>query len=301
VIALPRRQTQTGGDGWWAGAGARNLLLRIASAAVLAPIVLACAYLGGWYFLLLCALGAVGIFWEWTRLIIGRSEPRVLAPATVALLAAAASAGLGDAAAAGIAIALGAALAGIAGGFGIAGSTGLNQQARWIWAAGGVVYAGAALLGPALLRRDPEFGFRAFLFLAATVWLTDIGAYAVGRAVRGPLLWPQISPNKTWSGLFGGLAVGVAGGTVVAYASGIGRLEAVAVIALVLSALAQAGDLLESAIKRRFGAKDTSRLIPGHGGLMDRLDGFLVAALVALLIGLYHQGINAPARGLLVW
>ena len=123
----------------------------------------------------------------------------------------------------------------------------------------------------------------------------------VGRAIGGPLLWPQVSPNKTWSGALGGLAGGVAGGTLVAYASGMGRLAAVGVIALVLSALAQAGDLLESAIKRRFGAKDTGRLIPGHGGLMDRLDGFLVAPLAALLIGVLHQGTAAPAHGLLVW
>jgi phosphatidate cytidylyltransferase len=87
----------------------------------------------------------------------------------------------------------------------------------------------------------------------------------------------------------------------VAYASGITKLAAVGLVALVLSVLTQAGDLLESAIKRRFGAKDTSRLIPGHGGLMDRLDGFLIAALAAALIGILRQGIEAPAQGLLVW
>jgi phosphatidate cytidylyltransferase len=141
----------------------------------------------------------------------------------------------------------------------------------------------------------------AFVFLALTVWATDTCAFAAGRMIGGPLLWPQVSPNKTWSGALGGLAGGVAGGTLVAYADGLGRLAVVGVVALVLSALAQAGDLLESAIKRHFGAKDTSQLIPGHGGLMDRLDGFLVAAAAALLIGLLRQGTAAPAHGLLVW
>ncbi|MGD0026685.1 MAG: phosphatidate cytidylyltransferase, partial [Xanthobacteraceae bacterium] len=164
-----------------------------------------------------------------------------------------------------------------------------------------VLYAGVAFLSPALLRRDAELGVVAMLFLAATVWMTDTFAYSVGRALGGPLLWPQVSPKKTWAGAIGGLAGGVAGGTLVAYASGIGRLAVVGVIALTLSVLAQAGDLFESAVKRRFGAKDASHLIPGHGGLMDRLDGFLVAALAALLIGILRQGTAAPAQGLLLW
>jgi len=164
-----------------------------------------------------------------------------------------------------------------------------------------VFYAGAAMLGPAVLRNDAEWGFAALVFLFATVWLTDIFAYFAGRGVGGPLLWPAISPNKTWAGAVGGLAGGVAAGILVAYASGVERLAVVGVLALVLSVLAQGGDLLESVVKRRFGAKDAGNLIPGHGGVMDRLDGFLVAALAAALIGILHQGTVAPARGLLVW
>jgi phosphatidate cytidylyltransferase len=152
-----------------------------------------------------------------------------------------------------------------------------------------------------LLRRDPEWGLTALLFLFAIVWITDIFAFYCGRAMGGPLLWPGVSPKKTWSGAFGGLAGGVVAGVAVAYASGIGKLGIVGVMAFVLSVLAQAGDLFESAVKRRFGAKDSSHLIPGHGGLMDRLDGFLVAAFAALLIGILRQGMAAPARGLLVW
>jgi phosphatidate cytidylyltransferase len=151
------------------------------------------------------------------------------------------------------------------------------------------------------LRRDPEWGFTALLFLFAIVWATDIFAFFCGRAIGGILLWPRVSPNKTWAGAIGGLAGGVAAGVAVAYASGVGKLGMAGVMALLLSVLAQAGDLFESAVKRRFGAKDASRLIPGHGGLMDRLDGFLVAAFAALLIGILRQGVDAPARGLLIW
>jgi phosphatidate cytidylyltransferase len=169
------------------------------------------------------------------------------------------------------------------------------------WGAGGILYAGIAFLGPTVLRQDDKMGLIAVLFLAATVWSTDIFAYCAGRAIGGPLLWPRVSPNKTWAGVVGGLVGGVAAGTMVAYASGVGRLTVVGVIALLLSVLTQAGDLFESAVKRRFGAKDASTLIPGHGGLMDRLDGFLVAAFVALVIGIARQGAAAPAQGLLLW
>jgi phosphatidate cytidylyltransferase len=170
-----------------------------------------------------------------------------------------------------------------------------------VWGACGIVYAGVAFLGPALIRRDAAWGFIGVAFVAVTVWATDIFAYAVGRTCGGPLLWPRISPKKTWAGAVGGALGGVAAGTSVAYASGVDKLVAVGVVALLLSVLTQAGDLFESAVKRRFGAKDAGSLIPGHGGLMDRLDGFLVAALVALLIGILRQGPDAPAQGLLVW
>jgi phosphatidate cytidylyltransferase len=275
------------------GAAGRNLVLRVASAAVLVPAVLALAYLGGWPFLILCALGSAGILWEWTRLVAGAPGYPILAPGWASLLAAFALMGVDKLGIAVAALAVGAALATVA--------AAERLPRRRIWAAGGVIYAGAAFFGPALLRRDAELGFPAFLFLAATVWMTDTLAYFVGRALGGPLLWPRVSPNKTWSGVMGGLAGGIVGGILVAYANGLGRLPVVGVVALVLSASAQAGDLFESAIKRRFGVKDTSGLIPGHGGLMDRLDGFLVAALVALLIGIFQQGTDAPAHGLLVW
>jgi phosphatidate cytidylyltransferase len=273
-------------------------MLRIISAAVLVPIALAAAYVGGWSFLIFCGLAAGGILWEWTRLVTGRSEARLLAPGAAALLAALVLVCIGAPAAAAAAIVVGTVLAGL---LAARQPFGEGAATRMLWAAGGVVYAGVGFLAPALLRRDPALGLKAFLFLAAIVWMTDIFAYSAGRLVGGPLLWPRVSPNKTWSGAVGGFAGGVAGGSLVAYASGSCGVAAMGVIALVLSASAQAGDLLESAVKRRFGAKDASHLIPGHGGLMDRLDGFLVAALAALLIGIVHGGTDAPARGLLVW
>jgi phosphatidate cytidylyltransferase len=133
------------------------------------------------------------------------------------------------------------------------------------------------------------------------VWLTDIAAYFVGRSVGGPKLMPSVSPNKTWSGAIGGALTGVAGGLLVAWLFSAGNFAALAAVALVLSIASQIGDLLESAFKRRFSAKDASSLIPGHGGLMDRLDGFLTAAVVAALIGLVQGGFGAPGRGLMVW
>jgi phosphatidate cytidylyltransferase len=254
-------------------------LRRFASASVLAPTAIAVAYIGGWLFLGLCALAAAVILWEWTSLVFRGTDPRIFIPGLTALLVATALTGEGQAGAAIAMIAIGALLAG-------------GVVAAWprrylgsnpvLWGAGGVVYAGIALVAPVLLRADPQLGLVALLFLFAVVWATDIFAYLVGRLMGGPLLWPGVSPKKTWSGAMGGL--GVAGG-----------------LALILSVVAQGGDLFESAVKRRFGAKDASSLIPGHGGLMDRLDGFIVAALVAVLIGSLHQGMATPARGLLIW
>lgn len=277
---------------------AHNLGRRVASAVVLVPVAILTAYAGGWLFLGVWLLAAGAILWEWTLLVLRKPDARALAPGWVALVAAMVLAGERQADAAAGAILLGAVLTGIA-----VAATPRSQAAAALplWAAGGVIYAGVGLLGPALLRGDAELGFIALIFLFAIVWTTDIFAYFTGRALGGPLLWPRVSPKKTWAGAAGGLVGGVAAGSVVAYASGIGGLAIVAALAALLSVLAQGGDLFESAVKRRFGAKDASKLIPGHGGAMDRLDGFLVAALAAVLIGILHNGTAAPARGLLMW
>jgi phosphatidate cytidylyltransferase len=298
VSTLHQRDPGTGGNLASDAARTSNLVLRTASAAVLIPAALGFIYWGGWPFLLLCAAAAAGILVEWTQLVTGAGDTRVLLPGLAALVFALILTGSGQPDAAAGCIVIGAVLGG-----GAMAAWPRRLPARNLigWSAGGILYAGIAFLGAAALRQDAKMGLTAVLFLAATVWSTDIFAYCVGRAVGGPLLWPKVTPNKTWAGVLGGLIGGVAAGTLVAYASGIDRLAVVGVIALLLSVLSQAGDLFESAVKRRFGAKDTSTLIPGHGGLMDRLDGFLVAAFAALLVGILHQSAAAPAQGLLVW
>lgn len=280
------------------GGGTHNLTLRVGSAVLLAPAVLACTFIGGWLFVGLCVIAAGGILWEWTSLVAARADARILTPGWSGLLIAAALAGLGLPGAASGTIVIEAVLAGLAVAAWPRGDESLSPVG---WAAAGVVYAGAALIPSITLRNDPELGLTALLFLFATVWITDIFAYFCGRAIGGPLLWPKVSPKKTWAGAVGGLAGGVIAGVAVAYASGIAKLGIIGVMAAFLSVLAQVGDLFESWIKRRFGAKDASGLIPGHGGLMDRLDGFIVAAAVAALVGLVRSGPDASARGLLSW
>jgi phosphatidate cytidylyltransferase len=169
------------------------------------------------------------------------------------------------------------------------------------WVAAGVAYAAVLLFAPLILRRDPELGFVAIVFLFAVVWVTDIAAYFAGRAIGGPKLCAAVSPKKTWSGAVGGTLGGVAAGVLIVKLMGVSVAPALVLVACFLSVVAQAGDLLESAVKRHFGTKDAGSIIPGHGGLMDRLDGFLTAAAAAAMVGLIRAGIEAPARGLLIW
>jgi phosphatidate cytidylyltransferase len=171
---------------------------------------------------------------------------------------------------------------------------------RLPWVAPGLLYAGIAFLAPVMLRADEPFGLLAVLFLFGVVWATDILGYAAGRLAGGPKLWPAVSPKKTWSGALGGTFGAALAGAAVAHLNAL-ALWPLVVLAIVLSIAAQAGDLLESAIKRKFNVKDTSHLIPGHGGVMDRLDGFILAAFIALLIGVARGGAMHPGSGLLAW
>jgi phosphatidate cytidylyltransferase len=271
-------------------AGRSNLLLRVLSSLVLAPLAVAAAWTGGLTFLIFWAAAALLVLWEWDTLVCERDRNSVLLTGAAALVAAATLLAFGRT---GIAIALI-----VLGLFGVAA---LASRVRRRWCAAGLAYAATLMIAPVLLRNDPVLGFVVLVFLFVVVWATDIAAYVVGRVLGGPKLMPAVSPNKTWSGAIGGALASMIGGMVVAHLSGFGNLVAPAVLALLLSIVSQSGDLLESAIKRRFGAKDTSALIPGHGGLMDRLDGFVAAALAGALIGLWHGGFDAPARGLMVW
>jgi phosphatidate cytidylyltransferase len=176
----------------------------------------------------------------------------------------------------------------------------LIARGKFVWAAAGFAYASAALLASILVRQDLVNGFAALMFVLLVVWATDIGGYFAGRSIGGPKLWPRVSPKKTWAGAFGGFAasLAVAAGFAV---FGAGKAVPLLLVTAVLSVVSQAGDLLESAVKRRFGVKDSSHLIPGHGGLMDRLDGFVAAILMAWIIGFLRHGVHSAGSGLMVW
>jgi phosphatidate cytidylyltransferase len=149
------------------------------------------------------------------------------------------------------------------------------------------------------LRGDPSLGAAAVLYLFAVAWTTDTASYVAGRLIGGPRLAPRISPNKTWSGfIVGTLAPALVG---FAFASVLEETSAMklSLVSIVLALACQMGDLVESAVKRRFGAKDASQMIPGHGGLLDRIDGLLLAAIAAALIAL--RDVASPGRGLLIW
>jgi phosphatidate cytidylyltransferase len=182
----------------------------------------------------------------------------------------------------------------------VLGSANLTAGFRAAWLAGGAAYAFLMGWSPIVLRNDPQFGFAVIVFLFAVVWTTDILGYFGGRALGGPKLAPSISPSKTWSGAVAGTVGAAVASAFVAATLGI-RVLPVIGVGVVLSLVSQAGDLAESAFKRKFHTKDASNLIPGHGGVMDRLDGFWAAALVAAIIGIARAGLPEPARGLLVW
>ncbi len=154
------------------------------------------------------------------------------------------------------------------------------------WQPGGIVYAGLTGISLSSIRGDDSVGLIAMLFVFAVVWSTDILAYFTGRAIGGPKLAPRISPGKTWSGAIGGALSGVVAGVALVLSQFSLDDFRLPVLALVLSVASQSGDLFESYIKRRFGVKDSSKLIPGHGGVMDRVDGLVFACFAALLLAL---------------
>lgn len=167
------------------------------------------------------------------------------------------------------------------------------------WALLGLLYVGLPIFSLIYLRSDEIYGFYAIIYLFLIVWGTDTTAYFAGRYFGGKKLAPSISPGKTWSGFYGGLFGGFIIGAL--FAISINQSPVMlASIGLVLSLIAQAGDLFESGIKRHFGVKDSSHLIPGHGGILDRLDGVIFAVVGAALIAALHNS-NAPGTGLLIW
>lgn len=272
-----------------------ELALRTASAIVMAAVALGVAWLGGPLFALFWTLAgcAVGVEWAW----LATPEPAARRRAAAA-----------------VAVTLGAAGAlfmlahvlkldfGLTAPILIVGAVVVAVLARPTYAAAfAVPYGAAAFLGAILLRQDPADGLLAIAWLFAVVWGADIAAFFVGRAVGGPKLAPSLSPKKTWSGAIGGAVIGAAAGVAVAAAWGVANLLPLAALGLVTAIATELGDLFESGAKRRFGAKDSGNLIPGHGGLMDRLDGFLVAATLVAAVGLARGGYEAAAQGAMRW
>jgi len=165
---------------------------------------------------------------------------------------------------------------------------------RWLWLAAGAVYIAVPCIAIIWLRSDAAVGRQAILWLFAVVWATYIGSYFAGRGIGGPKLAPRISPAKTWAGLLGGMVCAALVGAATALLLDLSRAVPLIVISGLLAVVAQAGDLLESMVKRRFGVKDSGHLIPGHGGVLDRLDGLLTAApAVAALTLVTGEGVLA--------
>ena len=266
----------------------RNLVTRVASALVLIPVALAAAYAGGWYWVVLVTICAIGLFVEWLMV----TQPAANAPLIVtgaAMLAIAAPfLALGNINAALVVLALGAL------------AVAVRSSAPRSWAIGGFLYAAAAQVSSILVRLDSSDGFVALVLVLLIVWCTDVGGYFAGRAIGGAKLWPRVSPNKTWAGAIGGFVASliVAGGFAMA---GFGKAGPLLLIGAALSVASQLGDLFESAVKRRFGVKDSSQIIPGHGGLMDRLDGYVAAVVLAAIFGVLRGGAGGAGSALMVW
>jgi phosphatidate cytidylyltransferase len=266
-----------------------DLKLRVISAVVLIVLVLALTFVGGLAYRLLGAAIAAAIFYEWSAMARTAANGRHLVIAALLLGAVLIALIAGYSAVVLFALlAVSVVVCAVDGRLGGHGS----------WAAFGIAYAGLSGLSLGLLRGDGNAGLIALLFLFAVVWATDISAYFVGRRIGGPKLAPKISPGKTRSGAAGGIVGGVAAGLLVALAAGARNLPVLAMVALVLSVVAQAGDLLESWLKRLHGLKDSGRIIPGHGGVMDRVDGLVAAALALYLLGWLSSGADNPAQGL---
>lgn len=268
--------------------GSSNLYMRVVAALVLAPLTIAIAWIGGWIWACVVIAAASLLYFEWL-MIVGVSNNRL-----------AVAAGITGLALSGICLMLrrtDLAFAAVAVGGLVAA---VLAQGKRGWVASGLAYAAAALIATILVRRDADFGFIGLMFVLLVVWVTDIGGYFAGRGIGGPKLWPRVSPKKTWAGAIGGLVLGLV--IAVGFALlGFGKMGPLLLLGAVLSVVSQLGDLFESAVKRRFDVKDSSHIIPGHGGLLDRLDGFVAAIVVAALIGFTRGGLDGIGRGFMVW
>ena len=279
------------------GAGAKRppteLSMRVYSALILIAIALFLTLTSVESFAVLITLFISAMAWEWGRLVRGEGLDAAFGVQITATAIAALATVHGCPACALLTV-----VAGTIAVFLIRSAEAERPQA-W-WSAAGVYYAGFPAVALIWIRGDQAYGWLAILYLFIIVWTTDSAAYLFGRWIGGPKLAPRISPKKTWSGLIGGaLSAGLAGLLYALAVEGASSLH-LALLAIVLAVIAQLGDLGESAIKRIFGMKDTSGLIPGHGGVLDRIDGLLFAAFAAGLLAWSIDAAN-PGRALLLW
>jgi phosphatidate cytidylyltransferase len=259
---------------------------RVFSALALAPLPLAAIWLGGaWLVLLTIVAGAV-MAWEWGRLCRGAPGREVTPGSVETALVAIVVATVAAAAVGTASFATALAILGAGAIFVVARQ---RPGGEPVWTALGVLWVAVPCICFLWLAREESAGRAILLWLLAVVWATDIGAYAVGRSVGGPRLAPRWSPRKTWAGLAGGMLSAALAGGATALVLGLPSALPLVLASAGLAIVAQFGDLAESLAKRRFGVKDTSGLIPGHGGLLDRLDGLLAAipavALMTLIGG----------------
>lgn len=262
-----------------------DLRLRVLSAAVLAPLALVCIWFGGLPYAALLTIISVGLGYEWLGLCDRRSSP-----ATVAMFA---SLPIGVIAAALGNSVLALALLGVGT---IVATSVAGGMSRSRPLAFGIPYIGLGAVALIWLRQPPGSGGINVIVLLLVIWASDIGAYMAGRAIGGPRLAPAISPGKTWSGALGGLIAAALIGFVAArLLGGGGVFWRPVMLAVLIGLVSQAGDLFESLLKRHFGVKDSGTLIPGHGGLLDRLDAVLTAAPAAALLAL------VLGRGVVLW
>ena len=266
-----------------------ELATRLASALVLAALAIGAALISPWTFLLLVIAASCVIAWEWGRLTRGDGFDRIAAVQMAGVALALTLIALGRPS-----LALGAlGLTALA----LAAASAGTQSMPWALA--GLAYT--ALPGAALiwLRSDAALGAVAVLYLLALAATADTAAYAAGRLIGGPKLAPRVSPNKTWSGFAAGLLAPALVGCAFAIYLGGTSAAWLAFVSVALALACQMGDLIESAVKRTFGTKDMSALIPGHGGLLDRIDSLLFAAVLAAFIALRDPA--NPASALLIW